>query len=127
MQQDKLKPMSLAEYMQEYARLEDVFPHIFKSEAKKGTVFRFVDSFEIEWFSKLVDRIVISGRGDKIDIGDAVAAERRARSSAKFADDLCGAMTTWNGISDSGLDNVLRKYKASNLLEAISSSRKGVV
>lgn len=123
----QLKPITPDEFVEQYERLADVFPHIFSSETKKATVFKFVEGFEAEWFQKLVDRIVMGGRGDKIDIGEAVMSEKRARRSAKFAEEVCEASRAWNGITDSGLSDVLKKYRSSSLFAAIQKSRKGEV
>lgn len=117
--------MTSEEYAVEYQRLSDVFPNKFLSAAKTETVWKYVKEFDISWFRSLVDRIVMTTHGD-VDIGEVVAAERRARKSKQFADDVVKAMDNVSSrITDAGFEKVLKSYGANSLLEAITKSRKG--
>ena len=116
--------MNDLEFREQYKRLKDVHPFKFESPEKMKTVWQFVNDFDLDWFTKIVDRIVMSSKGD-LDIGDAATGERRARRSKQFADDVCAATKSWVGITDQGLDNTLEKYGAKSLVEAILKSREG--
>ena len=116
--------MNDLEFREQYARLKEVHTLKFESKEKFDTVWRFVKDMDIKWFTSLVDRIVMSSRGD-LDIGEAVASERRNRKSKQFADDVIEATKNWAAITEGGLENVLQKYGSGNLFEAVQKSRKG--
>lgn len=119
--------MNDLEFREQYKRLKEVHPHRFESAEKLSTVWRFVKDMDIQWFTSLTDRIVMSSKGD-LDIGEAVTFERRNRKSKEFADDVCKAVDTVRKLmTDDGLDRVLGKYKAGSLIDAIEKSRKGEV
>lgn len=119
--------MNDLEFREQYKRLREVHPYKFESKEKMETVWRFVESMDAKWFESLVDRIVMSSKGD-LDIGEAVAAERRARKSAQFAEEVCAASKSWENFkTNKGLERVLEKYGANSLFEAIVKSRKGEV
>lgn len=118
--------MNDLEFREQYKRLKEVHPYKFESPEKMKTVWTFVQDMDVHWFESLVDRIVMSSKGD-LDIGEAVAGERRNRRSKQFAEEVCAATKSWQSFSEKGLGNVLEKYGASNLCEAIDKSRKGEV
>lgn len=115
--------MNDLEFREQYKRLKEVHPYTYENNEKALTIWRFVKDMEIDWFKNLVDRIVLSNRGDKIDIGEAVAAERRSRASVKFADDVIESLRLRNNISEKGLENVLDKYKLKSLVECLSQNK----
>lgn len=117
--------MTDSEFLNQYKRLMDVFPNKFDSTAKSETVFKFVKDLEINWFEKLVDRIVMTPHGD-VDIGESVAGERRARKSVEFANDVSRSMDCmFNKITEKGLEKTLGAYGSETLWEAIRKSAKG--
>ena len=119
--------MTQEEYQIQYTRLQDVHPFVYKSQEKMQTIWKFVHDMDASWFQNIVDNICAASdaRLEKYDIGQAVIGEKRARKSAKFAEDICEATKNWKNITDDGLSHVLGKYKAKSLLEAIGMSRKG--
>lgn len=116
--------MNDLEFREQYKRLRETHPMKFEPTEKLNTIWRFVQDMEVAWFKSLVDRIVMSSRGD-LDIGEAVAAERRHRKSKEFADSVCAATNAWQGVTEKGLDNVLGKYGAGSLADAVLKSRRG--
>lgn len=117
--------MTPEEYIFQYERLCDVFPNKFENPTKMDTVFKFVQDLEIDWFRKLVDRIVMTPHGN-IDIGEEVAGEKRTRKSIEFADDVNKALDVLHGrITPLGLKKVLDAYQVKTLWEAVEKSRRG--
>ena len=116
--------MNDLEFREQYKRLKEVHPNTYENNEKALTVWRFVKDMEIDWFKSLVDRVVLSNRGDKIDIGEAVASERRHRASIKFADDVIETLRLRNNISDNGLENVLKRYEFESLIDCLYQNDK---
>lgn len=119
--------MNDLEFSEQYKRLQVVHPNYFGTQEKMATIWHFVGDMDVRWFKSLVDRIIMANRADKIDIGEAVANERRNRKSVAFAEAVSAATKTWANMTEKGLENVLEKYKATNLLEAVRKSQKGEV
>lgn len=119
--------MNDLEFREQYKRLTEVHKHYFDSKEKLNTTWEYVKELDADWFRHLVDRIVMASdpRLHKFDIGEAAIAERRSRKSKQFAEDVCEATKNWKDITEKGLENVLGKYKAGNLFEAVLKSRKG--
>lgn len=121
--------MNDLEFREQYKRLKEVHPHYFGSAEKMNTTWEYVKDLDLKWFTHLVDRIVMGGdpRQQKFDIGEAAIAERRARKSAQFAEDVSKATSNWKQITERGLENVLEKYGGGNLFEAVLKSKKGEI
>jgi hypothetical protein len=121
--------MNDLEFQTQYKRLREVHPYMYGSKEKMETIWKFVGEMDEEWFRKFVDNIVAASdpKLEKYDIGQAVIGERRARRSVEFAEDVISATKNWSQITERGLENVLEKYGATNLFEAITKSRKGEI
>lgn len=112
--------MNDLEFRDQYKRLIEVHPNHFQSQEKMQTVWRFVSEMDAKWFATLVDRIVMSSRADRFDIGEAVISERRARASLKKADEVINSLNkNSDSISDKGLETVLKLYKIKSLTECL--------
>lgn len=117
--------MTVQEFNEQYQRLADCFPNKFSNLSKLETVQRYVLDMDASWFRSLVDRIVMTPHGD-LDIGEAVAGERRSRAMKRFADDATRALqVTKSQMSGDGLEKALKIFGSSSLAEAVEKSQKG--
>lgn len=121
--------MTDPEFREQYKRLVEVHPKIYSSKEKMDTIWQYVESLDVDWLRRIVDHVVMTTNpyDEKYDIGYAATAERRARRSAQFAEEVAQASTNWNGFTQGKLEGTLEKYKAGSLWDAVDKSRKGQV
>jgi hypothetical protein len=113
--------MTQLEFEKQAKRLILAFgPESFNQERLK-LIFLKVTDLDSSWFEKLVTTLILNGN-QRIDFAELIAAEKAKRKSIELTKNVIEASEQIKSeISENGLSDVLKKFHANSLLDAIQN------
>jgi hypothetical protein len=101
-----------------------VFPKDFASLHRRDLISRLVGALNAKWWAGIVDHMIITNN-HRFDIDAAARSERVARLQVQTTKEVSAAYESFaRNMSDSGLDDTLKKFNASTIWEAVEHAKK---
>lgn len=116
--------MTNYEFEAQYQKLAEAYPEIYGKKFRKEIIAQCVRDLDLRWFSNLVNRLLLNPYL-KFDFDEAARNERIAKSRIKATQDETQAIEALKSkMTASGYEELLKKYNAKSLTEALDNFKK---
>ena len=117
--------MTSNEFENEFKRLKAEFPQAYASIHRRDLISRIVGPLPAKWWAGVVDHIILTNN-PRFDIDAAARSERNAIRGMQATKEVSQAVENFGrNMTDAGLENTLKQFKAKSLWDAIENSKKG--